>query len=450
MSSSTAKVVPEALSGKFKGTFAYKTLTDRLPVIITKAIDLLCRQRKQIPALLSLNEKDYDDAEEETKSLIEELARLKYELQTDKTIKALDSDYSDTKEWNEILKREENSHANEEVTWFNISWLYAECYLYRRMREIFLLSKHFKQFDQFYLIKEEAFFNAHHFSSNLATHLLKITDLLAQQSLKDLFYFYVMTSLWGNQCDLSISLGEQNNSISSDFKSLENKIIVNDFNPLFAYAKNLSASKQKFQIDIVLDNSSYELFTDLCLVEFFHLSNLFPKERCSVYFHVKKMPWFVSDTMTKDFHWLLDTMEKEDTFSNALKTISKSFKQNLASGAWIIKEHDFWTLPHSYDQMPTVAADMYGHLCKSDFVLFKGDLNYRKLVGDLNWPFTTSFKDSLRQFQPTTAVCSLRTIKADVVVGIKDEATLALVQSLPKTWMETGEYAVVHFLSNIS
>lgn len=171
-------------------------MTDRLPVIITKAIDLLCRQRKQIPALLSLNEKDYNEAEEETKSLIEELARLKYELQTDKTIKALDSDYSDTKEWNEILKREENSHANEEVTWFNISWLYAECYLYRRMREIFLLSKHFKQFDQFYLIKEEAFFNAHHFASNLATHLLKITDLLAQQSLKDLFYFYVMVKLY--------------------------------------------------------------------------------------------------------------------------------------------------------------------------------------------------------------------------------------------------------------
>lgn len=173
-------------------TFAYKTLTDRLPVIITKAIDLLCRQRKHIPALLSLNEKDFEEAEEETKSLIEELARLKYELQTDKTVKVLVSDYSDTKEWNELLKREEISHLNEEVTWFNISWLYAECYLYRRMREIFLLSKHFKQFDQFYLIKEEAFFGSQQFSSNLATHLLNITNLMEKQSLKELFYFYVM------------------------------------------------------------------------------------------------------------------------------------------------------------------------------------------------------------------------------------------------------------------
>lgn len=249
---------------------------------------------------------------------------------------------------------------------------------------------------------------------------------------------------------MSISLGEQNNSISSDFKNLEAKIVVNNFAQLWEYAKNLSASKQKFQIDIVLDNSGYELFTDLCLVEFFHLSTLFPKEQCSVYFHVKKMPWFVSDTMVKDFHWLLNTIEKDETISNSLKTINKNFKQNLANGTWIIKEHDFWTLPHSFDQMPTAGADMYAHLCKSDFVLFKGDLNYRKLVGDLNWPFKTSFKDSLRQFQPTTAVCSLRTIKADVVVGIENEATLAKVQLLPKTWMETGEYAVVHFLNNIS
>lgn len=177
-------------------TFAYKTLTDRLPVIVTKAIDLLCRQRKQIPALLSLNETDYEEAEEETKNLIEELARLKYELQTDKTIKVLVADYSDTKVWNERLKQEEISHPNEEVTWFNISWLYAECYLYRRMREIFLLSNHFKQFDQFYLIKEEAFFGSQQFSSNLATHLLNITNFLEKQPLKELFYFYVMVKFY--------------------------------------------------------------------------------------------------------------------------------------------------------------------------------------------------------------------------------------------------------------
>lgn len=206
--------IPEALSGKFKGyvmivyiyldsmalfshsvssrSFAYKTLTDRLPVIITKAIDLICRQRKHLPELLWVKEKDRLAAEEETKNLIEELARLKYELQTNKPFQVLTSDYSDTKVWNDLLKREEIVKGNEEVTWFNVSWLYAECYLYRRMREIFLLSEHFKEFDQFYQIKEEAFFGSQTFASNLASHLLTVKDLLAQQSLESLFYFYIM------------------------------------------------------------------------------------------------------------------------------------------------------------------------------------------------------------------------------------------------------------------
>ena len=142
--------------------------------------------------LLSVKEEDLLDAEEETKSLIEELARLKYELQTNKPLKMLESDLSDTKVWNEFLKKEELKHDVDETTWFNVSWLFAECYLYRRMREIFILSRHFKQFDQFYLIKEEAFFASQKFASNLASHLLSVKDLLSTQPLESLFYFYVM------------------------------------------------------------------------------------------------------------------------------------------------------------------------------------------------------------------------------------------------------------------
>ena len=89
-------------------------------MIITKAIDLICRQRKQLPLLLSVKKEDHAAAEEETKDLIEELARLKYELQTNKSLNVLTSDLPDTKAWNEFLKQEEIVHAKEgEVTWFN-------------------------------------------------------------------------------------------------------------------------------------------------------------------------------------------------------------------------------------------------------------------------------------------------------------------------------------------
>lgn len=248
---------------------------------------------------------------------------------------------------------------------------------------------------------------------------------------------------------MSISCGEQNNSINCDFAYLESKIMVNDFGELWSYSKLLAERKsKKYRIDIILDNSGYELFTDLCLVEFFHLSNLFPKDRCTVRLHVKKMPWFVSDTMVRDLNWLLDTIEQDGSFSSSLKQININFKQNLHNAFWIVEEHDFWTLPHDYSQMPVVAPDLYEGLCQSDLVIFKGDLNYRKLVGDLNWSFQTTFKDSLREFQPTTAICSLRTIKADVVVGIFDSRKLEEIKTFSPEWMETGEYAVVNFLNN--
>ena len=202
-----------------------------------------------------------------------------------------------------------------------------------------------------------------------------------------------------------------------------------------------------YRIDIIMDNSGYELFTDLCFVEFLHLSKLFPKERCTVYFHAKKMPWFVSDTMVKDFHWLLETLKKTTSPSHSLQQIYQNFEQNIRNKVWIVEDHDFWTLPHDFSEMPHCASDLYEHLGNSNLLIFKGDLNYRKLVGDLNWPFQTTFQNSIRNFKPNTAICSLRTIKADVVVGIVDIKKLEETKKFSSGWMETGEYAVIHFLN---
>ena len=58
------------------------------------------------------------------------------------------------------------------------------------------------------------------------------------------------------------------------------------------------------QVDIVLDNSGYELFGDLCLAEVLlrspHVS--------SVKFHMKSVPWFVSDVTDGDMTYMLDTL----------------------------------------------------------------------------------------------------------------------------------------------
>ena len=42
-------------------------------------------------------------------------------------------------------------------TWFNVTWLFSECYMYRRIATIFRLSKHWKNHDVFFKQKQSTF-----------------------------------------------------------------------------------------------------------------------------------------------------------------------------------------------------------------------------------------------------------------------------------------------------
>jgi hypothetical protein len=98
--------------------------------------------------------------------------------------------------------------------------------------------------------------------------------------------------------------------------------------------------------------------------------------------------------------------------------------------------------------MNQVSPDLYHQLSGMDLVLFKGDLNYRKLVGDLKWDVSVSLETALRGFIPTNIII-LRTLKADVVVGIEDENVLRKIErkELVDNWMISGDYAVIQFFS---
>lgn len=84
-----------------------------------------------------------------------------------------------------------------------------------------------------------------------------------------------------------------------------------------------------------------------------------------------------------------------------------------------------------------------------NFVL--GDLNYRKLIRDINWLPLTTFKEALGEFQPT-AVVALRTLKCDCVCGLNlgyeinidenDKDNNYLRSS--NYWQVNGKYAVIH------
>lgn len=121
----------------------------------------------------------------------------------------------------------------------------------------------------------------------------------------------------------------------------------------------------------------------------------------------------------------------------------KRWKNRLEDESWKFYASEFWTMPFPYCEMQNRYPDLYTDLGKSALLIFKGDLNYRKLVADRSWPTATPFKDSLQGFGPAP-LCSLRTLKADVVTGLK-EGQGDTIQAKDKDWMVNGSWAVISF-----
>ncbi|KAG9347646.1 hypothetical protein JZ751_005218 [Albula glossodonta] len=435
---------PFCFSCLYFRSFAYLTVKDRLPTILTKVIDTIHRNKDKF------FEEHGEEGVQAEKRAISLLSKLRNELQTDKPVLALTDNVVDTDMWNQYLQRQQAlMDDNEPPSWFKSPWLYVECYMYRKIQESLHLNPPICDFDVFKEAKTKSFFESQQPIMAICTYLQELNknmDDLSETQLLEHFLKLLQVSLWGNKCDLSISAGQDNSQKASPVDSLEDLkpfILVDDSNLVWSVLTNGKipggSSKLQGRVDIVLDNAGFELVTDLIFADFLVSSGLASK----VCFHGKSMPWFVSDTTKEDFHWTI-----RQTLAANHKWMSKSGAQwqcYLKDGTWSYYDHPFWTLPHEFCDMAADAPDLYATLQKSDLVFFKGDLNYRKLTSDRDWGHTEPFEKALRGFQPAS-LCSLRTLKANVQVGLQPGQGENLTAQEP-TWMTSGKYAVVQFSS---
>lgn len=433
-SSTTARGVPEPLSAKYKESFAYATIKDRLPVILTNVIDTLYRDRNVVGETFG------PDAQEETKEIIGRLSKLRNELVTDKPVVPLTSNGVDVLIWNKYLDRYIETFGMNPA-WYQSPWLYVECYLYRRIKEAFELSAKLQNYDPFRTKKENTYISSLSAVSQIAISLQKSMDELHGRSDNSLLFKYfkkfLEICLWGNKCDLSMFVGrEKVPEILSQVDDLQENILTNESESLWNTLQQANQMhKGKVRLDLVLDNAGFELFTDLCFLHLLDCTGLINQ----VYMYVKTIPWYVSDTTVSDFHWLLKNLH--DSQEASLSALGKQWTNNVNSGKWIIEEEIFWTLPYDYSEMEAVDNALYKKLSNSHVIIFKGDLNYRKLTGDLQWEVTTPFRDSLRGFLPAT-LFTLRTIKADVVAGLKP-GVKEEVEKQHSDWMFSGDFALI-------
>lgn len=489
MSRSQLKI-PPPLSAQNKSSFAYKTIKDRLPCILVKTIDFLHRQRKELHKYGMVGteqptENELTEIEQDAKTFISQITKLRKDVETNKELTSLEKlslevltakyEYfnDDIELWNKSLEAHKLNDGVSMPLWFESPWLLVECYMYRKLKEAALMTKHLKMFDPFVEQKQSSCKSALSQMTTIANHLKVVEEQIraspknTHPSERSEFSLFTKLALWANKCDLSISglsaekAQTQKFSDVSDIKEhleeLDDNILCDNMSEIWFkiqairdQLKSQESGGPMIYLDLVADNAGYELFVDLCLIHFLTLvfcTTDASSSRIKFRIHLKRMPWFVSDALEQDLDWLLTTMKNDNKSGTVLSDLSLKWESYFASELWEVHSDRFWTLPHDYSEMKDVAGDLYSHLSESKLIIFKGDLNYRKLVGDRQWHLLTPFRVALRGFEPAP-LATLRTTKADVVVGIEDINIYARINNneLPRDWMISGDYGLVQYL----
>lgn len=372
---------------------------------------------------------------DEGKRLISEIGRIRYELQRDKPISLLAKDQDvDTEIWNEYL---ESFFITGKASWFKLPWLVSECYAYRLLHGHFSTSQNWKLFDPFRHQKQESLVLSK--GAILATIPL-IQSLLTTPPAANWTWFHQLTSLslWGNRTDLSllVNLKAEDLAARQEKQVSEEFIVVDERRAI--WEEVLSGQSPEARIDLVLDNAGFELWADLILAEWLISSGIAK----TVVLHGKRVPWFVSDVLYSDLEDLFSHIEANYELG---PFIIARIRSRLATGAFRYEADAFWTTPFAYHHLAELAPQLWQQFKKSDFVIFKGDLNYRKLVFDCSWPCDTPFQQAIgptwnRSDAPPGMI--LRTCKADVVVGVAQSLAAKLNEQDPD-WQVNGNWAVI-------
>jgi len=214
--------------------------------------------------------------------------------------------------------------------------------------------------------------------------------------------------LWGNATDLSLLTSLTYEDIqklqgSEARKASEKNILVNDLDAAYRVLKKAKDSgKKERRVDIVLDNAGFELYVDLILAGYLLSSGL----ATIIVLHPKSIPWFVSDVLPSDFAHLLSSVSNSKAFyetpsedeklqgktpepladqdAENMRFMFLNWSKLYAEGQVILRPNRFWTHPGSFWRLPHVEKGLYEDLKESELVIFKGDLNYRKLTGDVS------------------------------------------------------------------
>ncbi|MBA5220685.1 damage-control phosphatase ARMT1 family protein [Streptomyces griseoaurantiacus] len=307
-------------------------------------------------------------------------------------------------------------------SWFAAPFLWAESYFYRRLLDAlgYFGSGPWRGVDPFRPFKRAEL------DGPGTEEELAALDALAEQPREARAAALLHGSLWGNRADLGFRLSVESGhgTGAAAGGTGDARLVADDSEALWSLLPVGT-------LCLVADNAGRELVPDLLLLD--HLLRHGEAERAVL--HVKPHPYYVSDATTAD---VLDAIERLHRAPGEVGAAGRRLWSALAGGRLVLRAHPFSCAPLPYADMP---EDLRREFAAADLTVLKGDLNYRRLVGDRLWPPTTPFARPTAYFPGSVA--ALRTLKSDVITGLDPHTETGLVETEGQRWRTSGAHALI-------
>ena len=315
-------------------------------------------------------------------------------------------------------------------SWFDVPFLWSESYFYRRL----LAALGYFEPGPWQGIDPFAPFKRAELSGPLVDDELAALDALAPRPAEERAAAYLRGSLWGNRADLGFTAGSRDSGGATAVDAPP-PLVADDSAALWSLLPEGGPSAGTRTVHLVADNAGRELIPDLLLVD-----HLLTTDRADgVVLHVKPYPYYVSDATTAD---VVDCARRVVRAPGRAGEAGARLWAAMGDGRLTVRTHGFFCAPFGYDAMP---ADLREEFTGAALTIVKGDLNYRRLVGDRLWPPTTSFAERTAHFPGPVA--ALRTLKSDVIVGLTPRIVARLEEEAGAgasgSWRTSGTHGLV-------
>ena len=386
--------LPPPLMTSEPGSFARKTIVERKPQIIRQVI-----VDNEFPA-----------------EVVQRLEALKGEIAAEQ-VRPLVEDAPGVAAWNRAVA------AYRGKTWLELPWCLAEVFFYRRLLEAtgYFQPGPLNGHDPFGVQKRAQIASA-------VDRFAGDWEGLAKADAGSAFEALLHSALWGNRADLSnltVRLGvsgglaarNERHNILVDHTEQVRRIVTGGIR----------------RLDFLNDNVGFDLLFDLALIDLVLGQGWAGRVVC----HLKDHPFFVSDAMPQDLHETISQLIGSP--EGSVRALGGRLRGYIETGDLVLETDPFWT---SYLMFRDFSPALRDTLASADLVVLKGDVNYRRLLDDRHWPFTTPLEQAAGTFPAPLLV--LRTLKGEILVGLAPGQADDLAAEDPD-WLINGQRGLVHY-----